>query len=115
LGDSICALTQTDSGVDVTFDHQRPQSFDVVIGADGIHSNVRALAFGDENQFVRHLDPYATVISRTRGQLLRRNLRLLSVPWLQRVGLGALLRPKLKEAATDLQLVGHDLRSAVRN
>jgi 2-polyprenyl-6-methoxyphenol hydroxylase-like FAD-dependent oxidoreductase len=279
FGDSISALTQTDSGVDVTFDHHPPQSFDVVIGADGIHSGVRALAFGDEDQFVRHLGPYAaiwdlpadqftpgagymyshpgrtvlverptdgtparaflafvhdapgsmntrdiaeitrtvgaafaedrwrtaeiietlpraedvyfdtvsqvrmdrwssgrvalvgdaayapaflsgqgtsiaiagayvlaselarhddpqeafanyeqrlrdyvvknqdlalrtdsTVISRTRGQLLRRNLRLLFVPWLRRLGLGALLRPKLRDAATNLQLVGHDLR-----
>lgn len=284
FGDSISTLTQTDSGVDVTFGHHPPQSFDVVIGADGIHSGVRALAFGDEDQFVRHLGPYAaiwdlpddqfapgagymyshpgrtvlverptdgtparaflafvpetpgsvntrdsaelvrtvrkafaedrwrtaeiidtlpraedvyfdtvsqvrmdrwssgrialigdaayapaflsgqgtsiamagayvlagelsrhddpqqafanyeyrlrdyvvknqdlalrtdsTVISRTRGQLLRRNLRLLLVPRLQRLGLGALLRPKLREAATDLQLVGHDLRSAVRH
>ncbi|WP_319448834.1 MULTISPECIES: FAD-dependent monooxygenase [unclassified Mycobacterium] len=284
FGDSISALTQTDSGVDVTFDHRPPESFHVVIGADGIHSRVRALAFGDEAQFVRHLGPYAaiwdlpedqfapgagymyshpgrtvlverptdgtparaflafvhetpgavntrdsaelarsvrtafaedrwrtaeiidtlpraddvyfdtvsqvrmddrwssdrvalvgdaayapaflsgqgtsiaiagayvlaselawhddpqqafanyehrlrdyvvknqdlalrtdsTVISRTRGQLLRRNLRLLFVPWLQRLGLGALLRPKLREAATDLQLVEHDLRCAVR-
>jgi 2-polyprenyl-6-methoxyphenol hydroxylase-like FAD-dependent oxidoreductase len=61
FGDSITGLTHTDTGVDVTFNHRPPQTFDVVIGADGIHSNVRALAFGDESRFVRHLGPYAVI------------------------------------------------------
>jgi 2-polyprenyl-6-methoxyphenol hydroxylase-like FAD-dependent oxidoreductase len=61
FGDSITAVTQTDTGVDVTFNHRRPETFDVVIGADGIHSNVRKLAFGQEQRFVRHLGPYAAV------------------------------------------------------
>lgn len=61
FGDSITSLTQTDAGVEVTFDHRRPDTFDVVIGADGIHSNVRGLAFGDESQFIRHLGPYALI------------------------------------------------------
>lgn len=61
FGDTITALSQTDTGVDVTFAHRQAQKFDVVIGADGIHSNVRGLTFGDESQFVRHLGPYAAV------------------------------------------------------
>jgi 2-polyprenyl-6-methoxyphenol hydroxylase-like FAD-dependent oxidoreductase len=61
FGDSITSLTQTDAVVDVTFAHGRPQTFDVVIGADGIHSNVRGLTFGEESQFIRHLGPYAAV------------------------------------------------------
>jgi 2-polyprenyl-6-methoxyphenol hydroxylase-like FAD-dependent oxidoreductase len=61
FGDAITTLTQTDTGVDVTFNHRRPQTFDVVIGADGIHSNVRTLTFGDQERFVHHLGPYAAV------------------------------------------------------
>jgi 2-polyprenyl-6-methoxyphenol hydroxylase-like FAD-dependent oxidoreductase len=61
FGDSITSLAQKDSGVDVTFERGAPRTFDVVIGADGIHSNVRRLAFGDEAQFVRHLGPYAAI------------------------------------------------------
>lgn len=61
FGDSITTVTQTDTGVDVTFGHRRAQTFDVVIGADGIHSNVRKLAFGEEARFVRHLGPYVAV------------------------------------------------------
>lgn len=59
--DSIESLTQNDGGVDVTFRHGEPQTVDVVVGADGIHSNVRRLTFGDESQFVRHLGPYAAI------------------------------------------------------
>ena len=61
FGDAIAALSQAEVGVDVTFDHRRPQAFDVVVGADGIHSNVRALAFGEESRYVHHLGLYAAV------------------------------------------------------
>lgn len=55
FGDSITSLTQTPAGVDVTFERAAPQTFGLVIGADGIHSNVRRLAFGPERDYVRHL------------------------------------------------------------
>ncbi|ABK71037.1 FAD-dependent monooxygenase [Mycolicibacterium smegmatis] len=61
FGDTITGLSPTDAGVDVTFGHRDPQTFDVVIGADGIHSNVRALSFGAENQYLRHLGPYVAI------------------------------------------------------
>jgi len=61
FGDSIESLTETDRGVDVTFRHRPPQTVDVVVGADGIHSNVRRLTFGDESRFIRHLGPYAAI------------------------------------------------------
>lgn len=61
FGESINALRQNDTGVEVSFDHGRPATFDVVIGADGIHSNVRALGFGPEGPCLRHLGPYAAV------------------------------------------------------
>ena len=50
----------------------------------------------------------STVISRTRGQLMRRNLKLSMVPWLRRFGLDRLSRPDLRAAATDLCLASHD-------
>ncbi|MFE9121468.1 FAD-dependent monooxygenase [Streptomyces sp. NPDC007172] len=59
FGDSITALEETPSGVRVTFQHGAPREFDLVIGADGLHSNVRRLAFGPEERYVRHLGYYA--------------------------------------------------------
>ncbi|MFF1611468.1 FAD-dependent monooxygenase [Amycolatopsis sp. NPDC058278] len=55
FGDTITSLTETADGVDVTFAHAEPRRFDLVVGADGIHSNVRRLAFGPERDYVRHL------------------------------------------------------------
>jgi 2-polyprenyl-6-methoxyphenol hydroxylase-like FAD-dependent oxidoreductase len=58
FGDSITAMTETANGVHVTFERTAPRTFDIVVGADGIHSNVRRLAFGQESEYVRHLGYY---------------------------------------------------------
>jgi 2-polyprenyl-6-methoxyphenol hydroxylase-like FAD-dependent oxidoreductase len=51
--DSITALDQDADGVHATFRTAPPRTVDLVIGADGLHSTVRGLAFGPENGF-RH-------------------------------------------------------------
>jgi 2-polyprenyl-6-methoxyphenol hydroxylase-like FAD-dependent oxidoreductase len=53
--DSIAALSDGAHGVDVTFASGARRRFDVVVGADGVHSTVRRLAFGAEHRYVRHL------------------------------------------------------------
>jgi 2-polyprenyl-6-methoxyphenol hydroxylase-like FAD-dependent oxidoreductase len=63
FGDSITSLTQDDDGVQVTFERGQTRTFDLVIGADGLHSNVRALAFGDESRYIRHLGIYLAIFS----------------------------------------------------
>jgi len=57
-GDSIAALAETADGVDVTFASGLRDRFDLVIGADGVHSNVRRLTFGPESHYVEHLGYY---------------------------------------------------------
>jgi 2-polyprenyl-6-methoxyphenol hydroxylase-like FAD-dependent oxidoreductase len=52
---SIAALTDTDQGVDVRFEDGTHDRFDLVIGADGLHSNTRKLVFGPEHLFDRHI------------------------------------------------------------
>lgn len=56
--DSIRALAQDDDGVAVTFANGPSRRFDLVIGADGLHSTVRRLAFGPESDYVRYMDHY---------------------------------------------------------
>jgi 2-polyprenyl-6-methoxyphenol hydroxylase-like FAD-dependent oxidoreductase len=58
FGDSIAAMTQTTDGVQVTFERGTKRTFDLVIGADGLHSNVRRLTFGPESQSVSFLGYY---------------------------------------------------------
>ncbi len=51
FGDSIARIEDEDNGVRVSFDHAAPREVDLVIGADGLHSRVRQLAFGPEAEF----------------------------------------------------------------
>ncbi|WP_367047524.1 FAD-dependent monooxygenase [Streptomyces sp. Je 1-332] len=53
--DSIDTLDQTGHGVDVTFGGGSTRTFDMVFGADGLHSRTRESVFGPEEQFHRYL------------------------------------------------------------
>jgi len=54
FGDSIQSVSQDEAGVDVTFERGGSRRFDLLVGADGLHSKVRTLVFGDEAQFERY-------------------------------------------------------------
>jgi 2-polyprenyl-6-methoxyphenol hydroxylase-like FAD-dependent oxidoreductase len=58
FGDSIRSLEPDDRGVTVGFDEAAEARFDLVVGADGLHSHVRRLAFGPEERFLRFKDHY---------------------------------------------------------
>jgi 2-polyprenyl-6-methoxyphenol hydroxylase-like FAD-dependent oxidoreductase len=51
FGDTISAIEERATDVYVSFEHCSPRTFDIVIGADGLHSAVRNLVFGTERQF----------------------------------------------------------------
>ncbi|MFE7841037.1 FAD-dependent monooxygenase [Streptomyces sp. NPDC057474] len=55
FNDSIDTLDPFDHGVDVTFRAGSRRTFDMVFGADGLHSHTRELLFGTEKQFHRYL------------------------------------------------------------
>jgi 2-polyprenyl-6-methoxyphenol hydroxylase-like FAD-dependent oxidoreductase len=62
-GDDIASLSQDAAGVDVTFERGKARRFDFVVGADGLHSRVRALAFGEESRFLRYLGYYVSIFT----------------------------------------------------
>jgi 2-polyprenyl-6-methoxyphenol hydroxylase-like FAD-dependent oxidoreductase len=80
FGDTIKALTQNGTGVEVTFERSRPRRFDLVVGADGLHSIVRRLAFGPDSEFVRHAGLYAATISLPHDGNGNGELFILNVP-----------------------------------
>ncbi|MCE7989821.1 MAG: FAD-dependent oxidoreductase [Caldilinea sp. CFX5] len=63
FNDSVTTFSECARGVEVAFRHGQPRTFDLVVGADGLHSCVRALAFGDEAQYRRHLGHYIAIFT----------------------------------------------------
>ena len=55
FGDSINHIEPSGEIVRVILRAPAPRDFDLVVGADGLHSQVRELVFGPENQFEKYL------------------------------------------------------------
>ena len=55
FGDSITSLHEAHSEVHVEFEHGVERCFDLVIGADGLHSRVRKLVFGPQDRYEKDL------------------------------------------------------------
>lgn len=61
FGDSITHISESPDGVHMEFERSNSRLFDLVVGADGLHSNIRNLVFGDESQFLHDLGVYVSV------------------------------------------------------
>ncbi|WP_034271893.1 FAD-dependent monooxygenase [Actinospica robiniae] len=61
--DTITSLRPDGDGVEVEFDRAAPRRFDLVVGADGLHSTVRRLAFGAEAAYLHHLGLYVATLA----------------------------------------------------
>ena len=72
FGDRIEALEESADGVEVRFASGLQRRFDLVIGADGLHSGVRALVFGPESDYVHHLGHYLSFFTVPNHLGLRR-------------------------------------------
>ncbi|HMD63289.1 MAG TPA: FAD-binding domain [Stellaceae bacterium] len=55
VGDEIRSLREDEEGITVEFDHASPRRFDLVVGADGLHSAVRRLVFGPASSWESYL------------------------------------------------------------
>ena len=86
-GDSIAKLDEDASGVEVTFAGGTQRRFDLVVGADGVHSRVRRLAFGPEERFVRHLGGYMSYFTIETPEPLNDWMKIYSAPGGRWVGL----------------------------
>jgi 2-polyprenyl-6-methoxyphenol hydroxylase-like FAD-dependent oxidoreductase len=80
FSDSIAAITQQPDCVSVGFASGRTQSYDIVVGADGVHSNTRALVFGPESEFLRPLGMGVSVFTAPNRMGLDYSGRLFPQP-----------------------------------
>ena len=75
FGDSVTGLRQDAGGAHVTFARSAPRTFDLVIGADGLHSVVRALAFAGQPDQGLRVEGRIAALRQHRLQVLRRHRR----------------------------------------
>ncbi|HEY1053958.1 MAG TPA: FAD-dependent monooxygenase, partial [Emticicia sp.] len=61
FNNSITALNETKEHIEVTFKNGAQQSFDLVLGCDGIHSAVRKIWFGHEAEYSHFLGQYFSI------------------------------------------------------
>lgn len=88
FGDTVDEIIETGDRVEVTFESGGSRKFDLVIGADGLHSRVRSLVFGPEADFERYLgitvaafnldddEPREELVALTRTQVGLQTLRV---------------------------------------
>ena len=87
FGDRVTSLSQDADGVDVRFDSGSEQRFDLVIGADGLNSGIRALAFDPSTVSRNHLGHYLSFFTVPNHLNLDRRMVVYGEP-----GRGAAIR-----------------------
>ncbi len=80
FGDSIAKFDQDEKGVTVNFQSGKARNFDLVVGADGLHSNVRGLVFGDEAQFEKFYGYYTSSFTIHNFSLENNAFAMYNVP-----------------------------------
>lgn len=77
FGVSVTGVAQDGGGVAVELSDGRRERFDLLVGADGLHSRVREIVFGPEERFEQFLDCYVAAV-RVRGYPHRDELTYVS-------------------------------------
>jgi 2-polyprenyl-6-methoxyphenol hydroxylase-like FAD-dependent oxidoreductase len=77
FGSSVTGLVQGRNEVILTFEGGQRDRFDLVVGADGLHSTIRELAFGPQERFEKPLDCYVAAF-RLSGYPRRDDLMYVS-------------------------------------
>jgi 2-polyprenyl-6-methoxyphenol hydroxylase-like FAD-dependent oxidoreductase len=78
----VDAIDDGGRGATVTFNDGTAAHYDLVVGADGLHSNTRALVFGPERDYLRHLGCYVSLLDLDLDPARDWNLGMLSAPGL---------------------------------
>lgn len=80
FNDAISELDQDGSGVDITFRSGMQRRFDLVVGADGMHSQTRNFLFGAEEQFHRYLGYCFAIFTMPNSFGLDREVMMWNTP-----------------------------------
>lgn len=83
FGDTITKIDQNEKEVFVTFQSGKTRNFDLLVGADGLHSNVRNLVFGSETQFEKYFGYYTSSFTIDNFSLGNNAFSMYNVPYRQ--------------------------------
>lgn len=79
-GTTLTSLKESSRFVTVTFQDHREETFDLVVGADGVHSRVRQLVFGDEGNFSHYLGYVAAAFQAPLHEEIRGCIKIYQEP-----------------------------------
>ncbi|CAG4997670.1 hypothetical protein DYBT9275_01828 [Dyadobacter sp. CECT 9275] len=80
FNNNITALIETEDEIQVTFKNGPQQSFDLVIGCDGIHSAVRKIWFGPETEYTHFLGAYFSITIVNKLLIKPKTMQMFGVP-----------------------------------
>ncbi len=80
FGDTITKIEQKETEVRVTFQSGKIHHYDLVVGADGLHSNVRNLLFGNEEKFEKYYGYYTSSFTIEDGDNNGKAFQMYNVP-----------------------------------
>lgn len=80
FNNSITALEETKEDIKVSFKTGNKQVFDLVIGCDGIHSVVRKIWFGEENEYSHFLEAYFSISIVNKLLIKQDTMQMYNVP-----------------------------------
>ena len=80
FNNSITALNETKDEIQVTFKNGSQQAFDLVFGCDGIHSGVRKIWFGHENEYTHFLGAYFSITIVNKLLVKQKTMQMYGVP-----------------------------------
>jgi 2-polyprenyl-6-methoxyphenol hydroxylase-like FAD-dependent oxidoreductase len=81
--DTIEKIEENEKEVTVTFRSGKTRNFDLVVGADGLHSNVRKLVFGNESQFEKYYGYYTSSFTIDNISIGNNAFSMYNVPYKQ--------------------------------
>ena len=55
FGDTVAAVDEDEGGLNVRFERGGERRFDLLVGADGLHSTVRSLVLGTDPRWIQYL------------------------------------------------------------
>lgn len=80
FGTQVRNVRDNGSLVEVEFEDNSRDSFSLVFGADGVHSRIRQMVFGREEQFARFLGAYVAAFQAVNKYGIKRSIKFFEEP-----------------------------------